>query len=95
MLDLREKSTELYQLTDVEGRIINIKLPNQKQLKLLQRTLSETIPVDEIFGIFMGILNNNVEGIEYPDEYAEQFDLMVVTMVIKDYFEFVGACLGE
>lgn len=97
MLDLTTAfQTAPYQIKLFDGTILNLKRPTQA----LYQTLMDVLPMvsdgdDKLqalplmIDIFTRILNRNEEGKEFSaSEISEDYDIMVVTYVIKDYFEY-------
>lgn len=96
MLDLTTAfQTAPYQIKLFDGSILNLKRPTQA----LYQTLMDVLPMIEdkdqskllpiMIDIFTRILNRNDEGKTFTkDEIEEEFDLMIVVYVVKDYFQY-------
>lgn len=97
MLDLSTNTTALYEIKDIEGNILTLKIPTQKMFRkmMVMQSLPEEKQLEGIYEIFRDILNLNTNGFVYDLDYVEVFDIQVASLVIKDYFEWVGKQLGE
>lgn len=100
MLDLTMMNNELYEVRLLDGKELQLKRPTQKmyeEILLLNEKKETDRQTLRIFSnVFASILNRNVEGIEYKAaELANDYDLAVMGVLIKDYFSFWNNELTE
>lgn len=94
MLDLTAAvSTELYEIKMLDGQILHLKRPTQAlqqtivQVKQFEKEESKLINC--FIDIFIRIINRNKEGITYTKEdIAENYDISIIGLVVKDYFTY-------
>lgn len=97
MLDLTTAfQTAPYQIKLFDGSILNLKRPTQALYQSLMDVLPMVSDGDDkmkalpvMMDIFTRILNRNEEGKHFAqDEISDEYDIMIVTYVIRDYFEY-------
>ena len=97
MLDLGISNERLYEIKDKEGNVLTLMPPSQKLFSKMKgiTELTEMEQLTTVYEIFRDILNLNTNGFVYDLDYVEQFDISIVSLVFKDYFEWVGEELGK
>lgn len=94
MLDLTAQTTKLYEIKLLDGQVLELKRPTQAmQETTLKLNGLGSNNAKEVFTIllnlFARILNRNEQGIQYKEkELAENYDVALMTTVIKDYFDY-------
>jgi hypothetical protein len=96
MLDLQKTVKEMfYDIKLIDGTELQLKRPKQGMVEFvvgLQGYVNSNKELEVIDGfkkIFVDILNRNINNVTFSaDDIGEEYDISIIAMVIKDYFQF-------
>ena len=96
MLDLQQAIKQaFYDIRLLDGTELHLKRPNQAMIEYivgLESFLKDNKEVEAMNGFveaFVSILNRNVEGVKFEaDVVREEYDIAVMVIVIRDYFDY-------
>ena len=98
MLDL-SRMQRFYQFTWFDGKVISLKKPSEALMRDLSAFVdadnSDDEYVEKMKETTINLVKDNCEGRVFTEEELDQLDLVVCTMILKDYLETVQKRLGE
>lgn len=98
MLDLSVLKEKYWELKMFDGEVLLIKRPSQKMVidmmgyeDTFKKEENPRLKIDAFVGMLSQILNNNVSGKKYSDDYISAvFDFSIGMAVVQNYMEFAG-----
>lgn len=100
MLDLTTIYKDVYfELKLFDGTVLKIKRPTQSMAEFavsLQKIEDDKMALDAVMSFFVRILNRNTTGKVFTvDEIKEDYDVNVIGLVIRSYFDFWNKEVGS